>query len=125
MAPQEQHIKTLLDATGLFGIIAKIEVYKKVILAYDPDLDERLKEVVDIVSGYFRSDLQVVHECDGVLTMIWKTEVPECFLPGETICVPCADGQLDPWLINYSTTSLDIVQLHNQERLKEYGLAVN
>ena len=106
-------------------IIAKIEVYKKVILAYDPDLDERLKEVVDIVSEYFRPDLQVVHECDGVLTMIWKTEVPECFLPGESICVPCADGQLDCWLINHSISSQIIAPQYNRMRLKDYGFSLN
>lgn len=125
MTPQEQHIKALLDTTGLFGSIAKIEVYKKVILAYDPDLDERLREVVDIVSEWFRPDLQVIHECDGILTMIWKNDVPECFLPGETICVPRTDGQLDPWLIHHSTTSLKIAQEYKQQRLNEYYLPVN
>jgi hypothetical protein len=41
MTPQEKQIKNLLNTTGLFGIIAKIDIYKKVVLAYDPDLQNR------------------------------------------------------------------------------------
>lgn len=125
MTPQEQHIKAMLDATGLLGIIAKLEVYKKVILAYDPDLDERLKEVVEIVDPYFRHNLQVVHECDGALTMIWKDEVPECFLKGESIAVTCSDGQLDFWHIGHSITSQKIALDYRNRRLEQLQLSIN
>lgn len=125
MHTQEKHIKILLDATGLFRIITKIEVYKNVILAYDPDLDERLKEVIEIVIPYFRNNLQVVHECDGTLTMIWKNEVPECFMPGESIDVTYSDGQLDFWHIGYSTSSQKITQNYKNRRLEQLQFSMN
>lgn len=112
----DHHIKAVLEATGLFGVISKVELYKKVILAYDADQDERLKEVVERVTIYFRHDLLAVHECDGSLTMIWKNKVPEPFLPGNTIATTCSGGSLDHWRIVHSVTSQSIEQ---KQRLKE------
>jgi hypothetical protein len=119
----DDHIKDVLAATGLFGIISKVELYKKVILAYDPDQDERLKEVVERVTTYFRHDLLAVHECDGALTMIWKTKVPEPFLPGNSIATTCSDGSLDHWVIVHSVTSKSIEQKHRLKKLEVLGLS--
>lgn len=116
------HLKEVLKATGLFGIISKIELYKKVILAYDPDLDQRLKEVVDRVDIYFRHDLMAVHECDGSLTMIWKNNVPEPFLTGNSIATTYSDGSLDHWCIVHSVTSQSIETKQRLKKLEQLDL---
>lgn len=119
----DHHIKDVLQATGLFGVISKVELYKKVILAYDPDQDERLKEVVERVTTYFRHDLLAVHECDGSITMIWKNKVPEPFLPGNTIATTCSDGSLDHWHIVHSVTSQSIEQKQRLKKLEKLALS--
>ncbi len=115
-------IKDLLEATRLFGTIYKIELYKKVILAYDCDLDERLKEAVDYVTTHSRAELLAIHECDGSLCMIWKNKVPGLFLQGKSLPITYSDGAVDEWHISESVTSQSIEQFQRLKRLEQFDL---
>ena len=104
---KNQKIINLLQATGLFNIISKIELYNGIILAYDKDQDQRLKEVVGrIKTPYLNEDLMVAYECDGHLTLIWKDSVPSLFSQGQSVAANYfgddPDGNIDHWYILHS-----------------------
>ena len=104
---RDQKIINLLQATGLFNIISKIELYNRIILAYDKDQDQRLKKVVErIKTPYLKEDLIVAYECDGHLTLIWKDSVPSLFSQGQSVAANYfgddPDGNIDYWYILHS-----------------------
>ena len=100
-------INAMLQKIGLMDIEG-FEVYENVILAYDSDVDIRLREVVDRVTTYFRHNLILVHEQDGTLSMIWKNHIAEPFFVGQSIATTYPDGSLDHWHIGFSRLASDI-----------------
>ena len=128
---KEQKIITLLQATGLFNIIAKLEYHKGVILAYDQDQDPRLKAAVDHIKKHkIQQDLMVAYECDGCLTLIWKAQVPKLFAQGNSVpvCYPDEQDNIDHWHITHSVTSRAIEQqalLKLMRRPTNFGFSLN
>jgi hypothetical protein len=118
MTEEELRIKNALEASGLFSTIAKIELYQRVILAFDLDIDYRLKKVVDLVLEDFRKDLMVVHESEGAVTMIWKQNIPEAFLKDKWVAIDSDSGNRDFWQIIHSVTSKSITE--NYFKLGQY-----
>ena len=107
MLYKTEDILAVLNSLKIFGIIEKLEWYQGVLLAYDPDIDQRLKQIVDQMHPYFRGDLQVVHECDGVLSMIWTSGVPKDYAVGNSMETQYHDGSFDYWHIGYAI-NLDV-----------------
>ncbi len=114
ISADDQHTIALLQATGLFNIISKLELYNGVILAYDHDEDVRLRGVVDrIKTPYLDEDLMVAYECDGAMTLIWKHSVPELFSQGKSVAATFPDDPfpheyIDYWHIGSSVTAQSI-----------------
>ncbi len=107
ISADDQHTIALLQATGLFNIISKLELYNGVILAYDHDEDVRLRGVVDrIKTPYLDEDLMVAYECDGTMTLIWKDSVPELFSQGKSVAATSPD---DPSLMSISITGISAI----------------
>lgn len=90
------------------GIIQKVELYHNVMLAFDQDIDLRLKQVVDNLTSELRENLLVAHECDGALTLLWKNNIPFDFLEGKEVQVLYEDEGIDNWKIVHSTTAKKI-----------------
>ncbi len=120
---QQQLIDTINNAE--LGIcIEAIELYEKVIIVYDKDIDFRLKKLVMELPEKIREQLWLIHETDASLIMVWDKKIPEGYEVDKSIEVSWPTKEwphmlYDNWFIYKSMTTYEVDETIFKNNLKK------
>ena len=76
-------------------------VHAGVVLAWDRDQDERLRDVVESIANRYPGQLLAAHEAKGCLYLAWGGGVPAEYAVGQVVPA-VGGGEVDHWSIGVS-----------------------